>query len=172
MPTSVSSTSVSGRKSRCWSGVAIVAPALGGRPGLLDPEARLGQRRPVHALHRDRTEPVVAARKVKCRRRRRRQELVPESHRIGLDHRAGPRRPCGGALANAHHRGPAWVLGLVTQDERLTPAAHAQAVAAGVEQGQVAADLDQKPLVARGHQPPARVQSHHGQISPLGPALG
>ena len=100
------------------------APAVGGRPGLLDAQPRLGERRAVDSLHGERSQPIVAAGQVKGRRRGRRRELVAEPHRIGLDHRAGAGRAVRRSLADSHRRrGSCGLLGLAPEQERLATAA-------------------------------------------------
>ena len=88
VPTRVSSTSVSGRKTQVLARVVDVAePAVGG-PGLLDAQLGLGQRRPVDPLDRER---IRASRRRRSARRS--TSPTPAETRSGtcagpgLDHR-------------------------------------------------------------------------------------
>ncbi len=50
-----------GQEEQVLEGTVESAPAAGGRPGLLDPKSRFGERGPVDPLHGDRSQPIIAA---------------------------------------------------------------------------------------------------------------
>ncbi len=124
VPTSVNSTSVSGRKSRCWRASSTLRRPLVGGPGLPDADLRLGQRRPVDAFDGERPQPIVAPGQVEVvdasGAGETRNGIAPAPPRPSRRRGFSPRRS---ASRTDTDRGVAGDAGLPLQGQRLAAAA-------------------------------------------------